>query len=472
MAKARTRFVCQNCGYLSPAWMGKCPDCGTWNAFVEEAAPSGAVPASASPAAGAGPKPMPLSEIQTGPEGRRRTGMEEFDRVLGGGIVAGSVFLIGGVPGMGKSTLLLQVASVLAEAGRRVLYVSGEESLGQIRMRADRLGVKAPSLRLLAETDVDSIAALLERDKPDLAVVDSVQTVVSGQFDGLPGNIGQVRYSGQALTAAAKRSGVPVFLVGHVTKDGTLAGPRVLEHLVDGLLMLEGDGQHLYRLLRAVKNRFGSTNEVGLFEMTDAGMIEIRNPSEHLLAERNADASGTVITVSLEGSRPLLVEVQALVTPTSYGIPQRTATGVDARRLAIILAVLEKRIGLKFGTLDVFVNAAGGFRLFEPAADLAVAAAVVSSLRDRPVSPKTVMVGEVGLTGEVRGVPQIETRVQEALRLGFDRILMPASSLKSLRRKTEIRPIGLASVRDMVRTVFDSDGNQTRAGRATPAERP
>jgi DNA repair protein RadA/Sms len=467
MAKSRTRYVCQNCGYLSPAWMGKCPDCGTWNAFLEEAAPSAAV-SKAAPAP-SGLHPLPLSEIPSGPEGRRRTGIEEFDRVLGGGIVPGSVFLIGGVPGMGKSTLLLQVASVLADAGRRVLYISGEESLGQIRMRADRLGVKAPSLRLLAETDVDSIAALLERDKPDLAIVDSIQTVVSGQFDGLPGNIGQVRYSGQALTAAAKRNGVPVFLVGHVTKDGTLAGPRVLEHLVDGLLMLEGDGQHLYRLLRAVKNRFGSTNEVGLFEMTDAGMMEIRNPSEHLLAERNAGASGTVITVSLEGSRPLLVEVQALVTPTSYGIPQRTATGIDSRRLAIILAVLEKRIGLKFGTLDVFVNAAGGFRLFEPAADLAVAAAVVSSLRDKPLSPKTVMVGEIGLTGEVRGVPQIETRIQEAVRLGFDRVLVPESNLKSLRRKTELRPIGIASVRDAVRMVFETDDGPPRGrGSAEP----
>lgn len=357
---------------------------------------------------------------------------------------------------MGKSTLLLQVVSELAKGGRNVLYVSGEESLSQIKMRAERLDIKSEGLRLFAETDVDAITSILENEKPDLAVIDSIQTVYSTQMEGLPGNVGQVRYSGQMLTTAAKTCGVPVFLVGHVTKDGSLAGPRVLEHLVDGLLMLEGDEQHMYRLLRAVKNRFGSTNEVGLFEMTDRGMLEIRNPSEHLLSERNEEASGTVITVSIEGSRPLLVEVQALVTPTSYGIPQRTATGIDPRRLAIILAVLEKRLGMRFGTMDVFVNAAGGLRLFEPASDLAVAAAIVSSLKDEPVSSKTVLLGEIGLTGEIRGVSQTEKRIHEAGRLGFQRIFLPVSSLKNLHKKPTPNLEGIHTVREAVQKIFSN----------------
>jgi DNA repair protein RadA/Sms len=433
--------------------MGKCSDCGTWNSFLEEAAPQHKKSVSKSTAAGTR-RPVSITQIPESNDKRIQTGIGEFDRVLGGGIVAGSVFLVGGVPGMGKSTLLLQVVSELAKAGKNVLYVSGEESPGQIKMRAERLDVNSESLRLLAETDADAIASLIETEKPDLAVVDSIQTVYSTQLEGLPGNVSQVRYSGQILTAVAKNSGVPVFLVGHVTKDGSLAGPRVLEHLVDGLLMLEGDEQHLYRILRSVKNRFGSTNEVGLFEMTDRGMLEIQNPSEHLLSERNGEASGTVITVSIEGSRPLLVEVQALVTPTSYGIPQRTATGVDPRRLAIILAVLEKRLGMRFGTMDVFVNAAGGLKLFEPASDLAVAMAIVSSLKDEPVSSKTVLLGEIGLTGEIRGVSQTEKRIHEAGRLGFQRIFLPVSSLKNLHKKPVPNAEGVQSVREAVQKLF------------------
>jgi DNA repair protein RadA/Sms len=453
MKTEKLHFVCQTCGYASPRWMGKCPDCGTWNSFLEEAAAHQKKPSSKAPPASSA-RPVSISEVPDAGEKRITTGIMEFDRVLGGGIVPGSVFLIGGVPGMGKSTLLLQVVSALAKSGRSVLYVSGEESLNQVKMRAERLDVNSASLRLLAETDVDAIVAILQSEKPDLAVVDSIQTVYSAQFEGLPGNVGQVRYSGQILTSTAKTNGIPVFLVGHVTKDGNLAGPRVLEHLVDGLLMLEGDEQHLYRLLRAVKNRFGSTNEVGLFEMTDRGMLEIQNPSEHLLSERNEEASGTVITVSLEGSRPLLVEIQALVTPTSYGIPQRTATGIDQRRLSIILAVLEKRLGMRFGTLDVFVNAAGGLKLFEPAADLAVAAAIVSSLKDQPVSTKTVLFGEIGLTGEIRGVSHAEMRIREAQRLGFQRALIPGSSAKNFHGKTTLICEEVRTVREAVDRIF------------------
>jgi DNA repair protein RadA/Sms len=453
MKTGKSHYTCQNCGYQSPRWNGKCPDCGTWNSFVEEAAPPQKKSGS-KPQVAASQRPVSIDQVPEARDTRIATGIQEFDRVLGGGIVPGSVFLIGGLPGMGKSTLLLHVVSELAKAGRKVLYVSGEESLGQIKLRAERLDINCASLHLLAETDVDVISAVLETEKPDLAVVDSIQTVFSAQFEGLPGNVGQVRYSGQALTSVAKTSGIPIFLVGHVTKDGSLAGPRVLEHLVDGLLMLEGDEQRLYRLLRAVKNRFGSTNEVGLFEMTDRGMLEIRNPSEHLLAERNEEASGTVITVSLEGSRPLLVEIQALVTPTSYGIPQRTSTGIDPRRVSIILAVLEKRLGMRFGTLDVFVNAAGGLKLFEPAADLAVASAIVSSLKDQPVSSKTVLIGEIGLTGEVRGVPQIEKRIREADRLGFKRGLVPASSMRHFQRKPELILNEVHTVREAVNLIM------------------
>jgi DNA repair protein RadA/Sms len=449
MKNEKSHFVCQNCGYQSARWNGKCPDCGTWNSFIEEAAPRQKKTDSRSQSS-AGQKPVSIDRVPASKDTRIATGIMEFDRVLGGGIVPGSVFLIGGLPGMGKSTLLLHVVSELANAGRRVIYISGEESLSQIKLRADRLGVTAPSIHLLAETDVDAISSLLETEKPDFAVVDSIQTVFSTRFEGLPGNVGQVRYSGQTLTSTAKTTGIPVFLVGHVTKDGSLAGPRVLEHLVDGLLMLEGDEQRLYRILRAAKNRFGSTNEVGLFEMTDRGMLEIRNPSEHLLSERNADTSGTVITVSLEGSRPLLVEIQALVTTTSYGIPQRTSTGIDPRRLSIILAVLEKRLGMRFGTLDVFVNAAGGLKLFEPAADLAVASAIVSSLKDKAVSSKTVLIGEIGLTGEVRGIPQIEKRIREAERLGFERAIVPGSSLRHFQGKPSLKIHEVHTLREAV----------------------
>jgi len=448
MKKERSKFVCQNCGYESPGWLGKCPECGTWNSFVEEIVRL-KDEKTQRPKTG-WTHPTSIQDVPESAEKRIGTQIGEFDRVLGGGVVPGSVVLVGGNPGMGKSTLLLQAGGNLATEGRKVLYVSGEESLQQIKMRADRISVRSPNLYLLTEINVDAIADLLDTEKPDLVIVDSVQTMMTSLIDGLPGNVSQVRYCGQILTQKAKEQGIPVFLIGHVTKDGSIAGPRVLEHLVDGLLLFEGDEQHQYRILRSVKNRFGSTNEVGIFEMTEHGMVEIRNPSEHLLSQRNDSASGTAVTVSLEGMRPLMVEVQALVTPTSYGIPQRTATGFDQKRLSLLLAVLEKRLGLKMGTQDVFVNAAGGMKLTEPAVDLAVAAAVVSSYRDRPIQTKTAVIGEIGLTGEVRGVSQLERRIAETVRMGFERCIVPKANARSVAKTESISVQGAATLREAV----------------------
>jgi DNA repair protein RadA/Sms len=451
--KVHSKFVCQVCSYESPRWLGKCPECEQWNSFLEEKVSKD----SRSVTRGKfnlENHPIPITEITALSEKRLKTGIVEFDRVLGGGIVPGSVVLIGGAPGMGKSTLLLQVGHQLAKLGKKILYISGEESLNQIKMRADRLGMSASTLFLLTETDVDSIKTILNEEKPELAVVDSIQTVYNPELQSLPGNVSQVRLCGYELTSVAKELQIPLFFIGHMTKDGSIAGPRVLEHMVDGLILLEGDDQHIYRLLRAVKNRFGSTNEVGIFEMTDKGIKEVKNPSEYLISQKRNDASGTVVTVSLEGTRPLLVEVQALVTPTSYGVPQRTATGIDHKRLSILLAVLEKRAGIRFGSQDVFVNAAGGLRLTEPGVDLAVGMAIVSSFRDRPVPGKTAILGEVGLTGEVRGVSNLDKRVAEAERLGFDQFYLPKVGLKGLSKKTTIKIRSVETVNEIINVLF------------------
>jgi len=399
-------------------------------------------------------RPMRISEIPQVDEKRLKTGIGEFDRVLGGGIVSGSVILVAGAPGMGKSTLLLQVGAKLAEQGKDILYVSGEESLSQIKLRADRLGIHSKNLKILSETNVENIKALLKDTRPGLVIIDSIQTIFNPEMESLPGNVSQVRFCGHDLTLAAKETGVPIFLVGHVTKEGSIAGPRVLEHLVDGLILLEGDEQHIYRLLRSVKNRFGSTNEVGIFEMTSRGILEVMNPSEYLLSQRRKETSGTVVTVNLQGTRPLLVEVQALITPTSYGMPQRTTTGIDHRRLSLLLAILEKRMGFKFGNQDVFVNAAGGLRLKETAVDLAITVAMVSNYREKPVNGQVAVVGEVGLAGEVRGVSQIEKRISEAGRLGFRSIVLPNVNLKGLREEPGVKVVGVDTVGEAVKNLI------------------
>jgi len=450
--KAKTIFVCQQCGHETPRWMGKCPDCDAWNSLQEEI--RNTTPTAKQRKGHAQIQAKALTDIATHSEPRKRLGISELDRVLGGGLVGGAVYLVGGAPGMGKSTLLMQVCHQLASRGEKILYISGEESTSQIKLRAERLGVVSDHFYLAAETGAETIAEMIRAEKPVLAVVDSIQTVFSEQMESLPGNVSQVKHCGHLLTRTAKEAGIPLFIVGHVTKDGTIAGPRVLEHLVDGLLLLEGDGQHLYRLLRAVKNRFGSTNEIGLFEMTDSGVSEVKNPSLHLIQERRDGVPGTVITVSLEGTRPLLIETQALVTASSYGVPQRTSTGFHPKRLALLLAVLEKRLGLKFGTQDVFVNAAGGLSLSEPASDLAVAAALISSLKDRAPQAKTVVFGEVGLTGEIRGVSHALQRVKEAERLGFKRAIMPAANLSGI-EKTEIQLQGVRRIRDVFEALFE-----------------
>ncbi|HHS13701.1 MAG TPA: DNA repair protein RadA [bacterium] len=443
MKKSKSKYVCQACGHESPRWMGRCPECEAWNQFVEEISQPVRT-TTRSPSV----DPVPLDRIDAFEQTRMITGIGEFDRILGGGIVPGSVLLVAGAPGMGKSTLLIQVCHRLADHGKSVLYISGEESLHQIKLRAQRLGIDSSAIHVLTETSLETVLGTIEKIQPSAAVVDSVQTLQSSLLESMPGNVGQVRYCAGALTQMAKKMSIPVLMVGHVTKDGHIAGPRVLEHLVDGMFFLEGDQQHLFRLFRSVKNRFGPTNEVGIFEMAEKGMIQVQNPSEYLIAQRREDASGSVVTVSMEGSRPLLVEIQALVTPTSYGIPQRTATGFDQRRLAMLLAVLEKRMGQRFSTMDVFVNAAGGLRLTEPGVDLAVAVALISSIRDKAVSGKTAVLGEVGLSGEVRAVPHLDLRVQEARRLGFNALIVPAFNRKT-RSYQGVRLMPVETLRDI-----------------------
>jgi DNA repair protein RadA/Sms len=428
MARKRTEFICQECGYATPKWVGRCPDCGDWNTLVEQAVVERRF-GQVSPGVGPPPQSVPqrLSDIPAEGFQRIEVPMPEFSRVLGGGVVPGSMVLIGGDPGIGKTTLLLQVSALMAQNGAPVLYVSGEESPQQIRMRADRLGLAADELYLLAETNLEAILTHAQNLKPGMLVVDSIQTVYTADLDAMAGGVSQVRECAGRLMALAKREGIPVFLVGHVTKAGNLAGPRVLEHMVDTVLYLEGERYHAYRLLRGVKNRFGSTNEVGVFQMTQRGMVEVSNPSEAFLAERMTAVPGSAVAVILEGTRPLLVEVQALTTPTSFSTPRRTANGVDFNRLLLLTAVLSKRVGLPRGNQDVFVNVVGGLKIAEPAADLSVATAIASSLQGRPVLADLAVIGEIGLSGELRSVTQVERRLHEAAKLGFKQVLVPRS---------------------------------------------
>jgi DNA repair protein RadA/Sms len=441
MAKTRTQWICQNCGRTTPREMGRCPGCGEWNTMVE------VIEQPSAPAAGLpslpGSEPRRLKEIEAEGLERLPLPLEEFSRVLGGGVVPGSVILVGGDPGIGKSTLLLQTAALMAEAtGRPVLYVSGEESARQIKMRADRLAIRTDDLFVVTETNLDAILRHAGQVQPQVMVVDSVQTVYSEDLTSAAGSISQVRQAASRMQWWAKAEGVSVFLVGHVTKAGAIAGPKVLEHIVDTVLYLEGDLFHTYRLLRSVKNRFGATSEVGVFEMRERGMVEVPNPSEVFLAERMVNAPGSAIAVTMEGTRSLLVEIQALASHSSFGHPRRTANGVDFNRLLLITAVLTRRVGLRLYDQDVFANVIGGLQVGEPAADLAVAVAIASSVRDKPVAADLAMIGEVGLSGEVRAVGQTAARLKEAARLGFRRCLMP----RSVRRGQEPLPGGIEAV--------------------------
>jgi DNA repair protein RadA/Sms len=431
--KAASVYRCQACGFQAGKWYGRCPDCGEFNTIVEErsAATRGSSGGRRAPPATAPTPvvPVPLPAVSAAGAARVHSGVAELDRVLGGGVVPGSLVLIGGDPGIGKSTLLLQASAAIAGAAGAVLYVSGEESAAQVKLRADRLGLSAPDLFILAETQLEAVEAHVAALKPKALVVDSIQTVYLSDLESAPGSVSQVRECGARLMGLAKTQGIAVFLVGHVTKEGALAGPRVLEHLVDTVLYFEGERHATYRVLRAVKNRFGSTNEIGVFEMTDGGLREVLNPSAMFLAERPRGAAGSVIMAALEGTRPLLLELQALVTPAHFGTPRRTVLGADYNRVCLLLAILEKRAGVPLQNQDVFVNVAGGARCQEPAADLALAVASASSYAERPLAPDVVVLGEVGLTGEVRAIGGLDTRLREAATLGFTHAVVPRSSL-------------------------------------------
>ena len=464
MAKAKaTSFFCKECGYESPKWLGQCPGCRQWNTFVEEltakkepAAKRGLGASYGNGQGGAGEggmskiRPSYLSEISLDEQDRMQTGYEELDRVLGGGVVRGSLVLVGGDPGIGKSTLLLQVCRNLAASGQKVLYISGEESLKQIKLRANRIGTVTGELKFLCETNLDTIEGAISGEKPDVVIIDSIQTMFREEVTSAPGSVGQVRESTNLLLQIAKGVGIAIFIVGHVTKEGVVAGPRVLEHMVDTVLYFEGDRSASYRIIRGVKNRFGSTNEIGVFEMRESGLEEVKNPSEYMLSGRPEDASGAVVACSLEGTRPVLLEVQTLITPTLFGMPRRTAAGTDYNRVNVLMAVLEKRCHYELSRYDAYVNIAGGLRMNEPALDLAIVMAVISSLKDKPVNPRTIIFGEVGLAGEVRAVPMAEQRVNEAKKLGFETCILPKTSLDKMRKMEGIRMVGVENIREAI----------------------
>ena len=459
MAKEKTLFACTACGFETAKWTGKCPSCGAWNTMEETSSRLLAAPASGSAKAlkqrpGTGAAAMLLKDIPEDVTVRTTTGVTELDRVLGGGIVEGALMLIGGDPGVGKSTLLLQVCANLAREGRRVLYVSGEESAKQLKLRANRLGIREEQLYVLAENALDAVEEKLNQLQPDVAVIDSVQTMYRPEMASAPGSVSQVRECTSLIMRLCKETGTAIFLVGHVTKDGAIAGPRMLEHMVDVVLYFEGDKMQEYRLLRAVKNRFGSVNELGVFQMTDKGMEVVTNPSEQLLSRRAKGASGSVVFCGLEGSRPLLCDVQALASTSYFGTPRRTVGGADASRVALLLAVLEKRANQKTYNQDVYINVAGGLELSEPAADLALCMAVVSSLKDMPIGSDVAVMGEVGLAGEVRAIPQCDRRVAECQRLGFTTIVLPHENMKRLACPEGVKFVGVDTVMQAISVLF------------------
>ena len=452
MAKQKTIFVCQNCGYKAPKWLGRCSDCGAWNSLVEELTERDHRDREKrQPSLD---RPQRIDTVAIDKDVRDRTGISEFDRTLGGGVVPGSLVLIGGDPGIGKSTLILQVAQRLAQQGLRTLYISGEESVQQIKMRAQRISADSSELYLLSGTCLEDLIDRLDELAPRIIVIDSIQTIYTESLGSAPGSIGQVREVTSRLMGLAKGSGRAIFLIGHVTKDGAIAGPKVLEHLVDTVLYFEGDGSHMYRILRAVKNRFGPTNEIGVFEMMDNGLEEVGNPSKIFLEERASDVSGAVVISCMEGTRPLLVEMQALVCTSSLAIPRRTTIGVDPNRVSVLVAVLAKRGGVALSDKDIFINVAGGIKIYEPAIDLGIISTTASSFLNKPIPRKTVTFGEVGLSGEVRGVSQTELRLKEAVKLGFSRCLLSKKSIKTLKTTVDMELIGVSSVTELLEVLF------------------
>jgi len=451
--KPKTFFQCQDCGYSSPKWLGKCPDCNAWNSFAEEKKEPSSRHTSLTSRFGKA-EPQPLSSVRPASAQRTSSGITELDRVLGGGIVAGSVILVGGDPGIGKSTLLLQAISGIAKNSGKGLYVSGEESPEQIKIRAERLSIQSEEIILLPETSLEAIIQTASKLAPHVMVIDSIQTVYTEELISAPGSVSQVRECAAKLMIFAKKSDIPVFLVGHVTKEGAIAGPRVLEHIVDTVLYFEGDRGHSYRILRTVKNRFGSTNEIGIFEMSDSGLLQVDNPSELFLLERPLQVSGSAVVASIEGTRPLMVELQSLVAQTNFGMPRRTTIGVDFNKVNLLVAVLEKKIGIHLGGMDVFVNVVGGLKLIEPAVDLGIITAVVSSLKDIAVNPHLFVFGEVGLSGEIRAVAQAETRLKEASKIGFTHAVIPAGNAEKMRDNFGLQITGVRNVEECIETVF------------------
>ncbi|MGD9080526.1 MAG: DNA repair protein RadA [Desulfobacterales bacterium] len=451
---AKIIYCCQTCGHQTPKWMGKCPDCGTWDSIVEERSAALSFRDDNRPLRNQQPTPVAIDTIELETENRLLTDIREFDRVLGGGLVPGTLVLIGGDPGIGKSTLMLQALYGLANQGHKVLYVSGEESNRQIRLRSQRLDTVASELMVVSEVEIDAILGMIRADPPQVLVIDSIQTMYNAELTSAPGSVSQVRESTVRLMMMAKKTGIPTLLVGHVTKDGAIAGPKLLEHMVDTVLYFEGDRNHIFRILRAVKNRFGSTNEIGVFEMKDRGLDEVANPSAVFLSERPANAPGSAVTASMEGTRPILVELQALASSTSFGTPRRTILGLDPNRVALLAAVMEKQLGMHLMGYDIFMNVAGGVKVIEPAVDMAIVSAIASSFLDKPVPDGTVVLGEVGLAGEVRAIGQVDIRLAEIKKMGFNRCLVPDGNLKRIHDIDGIEVSGIKKVSDAVDTLF------------------
>ncbi|MDO5707114.1 MAG: DNA repair protein RadA [Andreesenia angusta] len=454
MRKKKTLFVCQECGYESPKWMGKCPGCNQWNTITEEIVDSRSNKRK-NGISSKTKKPEKIVDLKSENEKRIKSNILELDRVLGGGIVRGSLVLFGGDPGIGKSTLLIQASGEISKNGQKVLYITGEESSAQLKLRADRLNISSEELYILAETDLDIIFSSIDLMKPDIVIIDSIQTIFSPDIESAPGSVSQVREVTSVLMRKAKSEDIAILIVGHVTKEGAIAGPRVLEHMVDTVLYFEGERHNTYRVLRGVKNRFGSTNEIGIFEMKQDGLIEVKNPSEMLISSRPDDTEGSIVVPSLEGTRPMLIEIQALVSSTPFGMPRRVATGLDYNRVILMTAVLDKKAGIHLESSDIYVNIVGGINIKEPALDLGIVAAIISSFRERPIDSKIAVVGEIGLTGEIRSVSSIDKRIIEVQKMGFKKIIVPKANLKGLKLKDfDIKIIGVSTIIEAVREMM------------------